>query len=129
MRSNKRRDTKPERRLASELHSRGLRFRRDYYVRTETSGAHLDIAFPARRIYVQCLGCFWHQCPLHATRPKRNAEYWDAKLDSNVERDRRVRDAMSAAGWNGFWVWEHEAADQVADRIEAVVRATPARRG
>jgi DNA mismatch endonuclease (patch repair protein) len=51
-----------------------------------------------------------------------NAEYWQAKLDRNVERDRRNAVALTAAGWQLIVVWEHENPAAAADRIEAVVR-------
>ena len=35
-----------------------------------------DFVFGARRLAVFVDGCFWHGCPLHATRPKTNAAFW-----------------------------------------------------
>jgi DNA mismatch endonuclease (patch repair protein) len=34
-------------------------------------------------------GWFWHSCPVPATVPKANADYWIPKLKDNVARDRR----------------------------------------
>jgi len=28
-------------------------------------------------------GCFWHGCPLHATRPKSNAAFWRKNVAAN----------------------------------------------
>ena len=39
-------------------------------------------------------GCFWHGCPIHATAPENNAEWWREKLDENVQRDRRNTRAL-----------------------------------
>lgn len=54
--------------------------------------------------------------------PRTNAAYWLAKLERNVERDRRNAAALAAAGWQLIVVWEHEDPVEAADRIEAVVR-------
>lgn len=68
-------------------------------------------------------GCFWHVCPEHATWPKANAGWWRRKLRKNVERDRDTDERLRALGWAVERVWEHEAAEDAADRIEALVRS------
>src|SRR4051794_712533 len=61
MRSNRRRDTKPEIEVRSALHRMGLRFRKDYSIRTSTRLVRADVAFTRHRIAVFVDGCFWHQ--------------------------------------------------------------------
>lgn len=46
-----------------------------------------------------------------------NSVYWQAKLDRNVERDRRNDAALQAAGWTVIRVWEHEEATRAAEEI------------
>lgn len=74
MQSNRRTGTKPEAALASELHRRGLRFRRDLYWKDSHRAVrtYIDI-FPARRVAVFFDGCVWHGCPEHPFTPKTNA--------------------------------------------------------
>ena len=60
MRANKSRDTRPEVRLRSALHRRGLRFRKSYLVRTGSARVNVDVAFPSLKIAVFVDGCFWH---------------------------------------------------------------------
>ena len=64
MRSNKRRDTRPELLVRRILHVRGLRYRVDHRVVIE-SRSRADIAFTRQRIAVFIDGCFWHSCPDH----------------------------------------------------------------
>ena len=126
MQGNRSTDTRPEVVLRGELHRRGLRFRKHIAL---VPGLRFrpDVVFPRQRIAVECLGCFWHRCPTDGVRPRTNSEYWDAKLERNVQRDRRNAVALAAAGWNLIVVWEHEDPVEAADRIEAAVRgATPA---
>jgi len=78
--------------------------------------------FPSVRVAVFLDGCFWHSCPEHGTIPKRNRDWWAAKIEGNVERDRRHERELEAAGWTVLRHWEHEDPRSVADRIEAVVR-------
>ena len=115
-------NTPPEIALRRELHRRGLRYRVD-----EKPAADLrtraDVVFKRARVAVYMDGCYWHSCPKHGTLPHgENAEWWRSKLAANVERDRAVTAALSARGWLVIRLWEHEAASEAADRVEAAVR-------
>jgi DNA mismatch endonuclease (patch repair protein) len=124
--ANRRADNVPERALRSALHRRGLRFRKNLYVRVEglPRGARPDVVFTRARLLVFLDGCFWHRCSEHGTSPKTRSDYWRIKLDANVERDRRHERALEAAGWQVIRVWEHEDPEEAADRIASVL-ATP----
>ena len=116
-----RRDTKPELALRRELHRRGVRFWVD---RTPIPGirSRADLVFPRSRLAVFVDGCFWHRCPVHGTAPKYNSEWWQAKLDANEERDRRINAQLADAGWLPVRIWEHENPTEAADSVQALVR-------
>ncbi|GAB3796023.1 very short patch repair endonuclease [Humibacter antri] len=122
MLANKRRDTAPEIAIRRLLHARGLRYRVDF---APVPGVRrrADIVFTRVRVVVFIDGCFWHGCPVHATHPKQNAEYWGPKLAKNMERDRDTDRRLEAAGWRVFRYWEHETPEAVAERVSAVVEA------
>jgi DNA mismatch endonuclease, patch repair protein len=124
MQANRRCDTRPERKLRSELHARGRRFRKDYRLDLEGLSVQIDIAFPRSCVAVFVDGCFWHSCPEHASEPVRNSDFWRAKLKRNAERDRCVNRALTAAGWSVVRCWEHEAVQEAAERIMAALDAT-----
>jgi DNA mismatch endonuclease (patch repair protein) len=91
----------------------------------------IDVAFGRLKIAVFFDGCFWHGCPVHATSPKANAEWWRAKLDRNMERDQETTEHLCSDGWVVLRFWEHEAAEDVVRHIVQTVeskRATPPRR-
>jgi len=67
-----------------------------------------DFTFWKQRVLVFVDGCFWHSCPLHATKPKNNQEFWEKKLGSNVERDIYVNRELERKGWLVIRIWEHE---------------------
>jgi DNA mismatch endonuclease, patch repair protein len=108
--------------LRSELHQRGLRFRKDHLVKVDSAKARVDICFPKAAVAVFIDGCFWHMCPEHGVVPKSNTEYWIPKLRGNVERDQRVTAAFAAAGWTVLRFWEHVPVLEAADLVEAEVR-------
>src|SRR5437764_852488 len=121
MLANRRVDTTPERRLRSQLHRLGLRFRKDLPVALGGRSVRPDVVFTRARVAVFVDGCFWHRCPEHFQMPRANREYWEPKLTRNVERDGEADAALQAAGWVVVRVWEHEAADAAAGRVADIV--------
>lgn len=67
-----------------------------------------DFVFRSHRLAVFVDGCFWHGCPLHATSPKTNADFWRKKIATNRTRDRLVSRTLRSGGWRGLRIWEHE---------------------
>jgi DNA mismatch endonuclease, patch repair protein len=118
MRSMPRRDTSVEMALRRELHRLGLRYR----VHVRHLPGTPDIALTRARVAVFVDGCFWHQCPQHGTAPKNNSAWWAAKLDGNVERDRRKDVQLREIGWAPVHVWEHEDPAAAAAEIYAIWR-------
>jgi len=120
MRKQGRRDTAPELALRRELWRRGLRYRVD--VAPIRGRRRADVVFTRDRVAVYVDGCFWHRCPLHATTPRSNQEWWTAKLDANVARDRATDEELSAVGWTVVRVWEHEEPEAAASRVQTALR-------
>jgi DNA mismatch endonuclease, patch repair protein len=123
-----RRDTLPEMELRRILHSRGLRYRVDVSPDSSLRG-RADILFPRARVAVYVDGCFWHSCPEHGVLPKSNREWWRAKLEATVRRDRATEKVLRERGWTVLRVWEHESPKSAADRVETALRARPQYRG
>lgn len=121
MRCNRKVDSKPELRLRSALHARGLRFRKNLSLRLPRLTVRPDIVFTRARVAVFVDGCYWHRCPDHGTTPRFNASYWQAKLDSNAARDRRIDAALVDAGWTPIRVWEHEPVDAAVATVECTL--------
>ncbi|PRY36395.1 very short patch repair endonuclease [Umezawaea tangerina] len=115
------RDTEIEVALRRELHRLGLRYRvHRRPVRAVRREA--DVVFGPSKVAVFVDGCFWHGCPEHGTWPKRNSEFWRAKIETNRARDANTDLVLADAGWLSVRVWEHEAAEAAAVRVrEAVV--------
>lgn len=67
-----------------------------------------DFTFWKPRVVVFVDGCFWHGCPLHATMPKNNKDFWEKKLGANKVRDKFVTEELQRKNWIVIRVWEHE---------------------
>lgn len=67
-----------------------------------------DVVFEQAKTVIFLDSCFWHGCPKHFRRPASNTVYWEAKLESNIKRDRFQRRELRRTGWRVIRVWEHE---------------------
>jgi len=111
-------NTKPELALRRALHARGFRFR----LHSGKVHGRPDLVLPKHRAVVFVHGCFWHRhkgCR-YATVPATRPEFWRAKFDANVARDRTVRTTLLEGGWRVATVWECalRKPDQVAASAE-----------
>jgi DNA mismatch endonuclease (patch repair protein) len=83
----------------------------------------IDIVFTRSKVAVFLDGCFWHGCPDHATSPRSNAEWWRAKLDRNMSRDRETTEHLASEGWLVLRFWEHEATEDIARQVALAVES------
>lgn len=115
--------TKPEMALRRVLHRRGLRYRVDRRVLPDFRRS-ADLVFGPAKVAVFVDGCFWHRCPVHFVLPKSNTNWWRAKIDRNVERDRDTDRHLHEAGWATLRYWEHQLREDpsvCADEVQRIV--------
>lgn len=116
--------------LRSALHRQGLRFR-VHYVALPGTRRTIDIAFIRLRLAVFCDGCFWHGCPIHATTPKTNREWWMDKIAANKARDLDTNTRLADRGWAVLRLWEHVPVDYavvlILSRLRQISACAPVR--
>lgn len=103
-------NTKPEMAVRSLLHGMGYRFR----LHRKDLPGNPDIVLPKYRSVIFVHGCFWHQhsgCS-KAKIPERNKDYWEPKLNRNVQRDSEAQRALAESGWGAMVLWECEINSQ-----------------
>lgn len=112
------RDTKPEILIRSMVHRMGFRFR---VCQRHLPGSP-DIVLPRHLKVVFVHGCFWHghESCTRSKRPKTNTEFWNKKLDGNIERDKRVRERLYRMGWRVLVIWQCETRkpEQILGKLE-----------
>lgn len=98
-------NTKPELIIRKFLFSQGFRYR----LNVSKLPGKPDIVLSKYKTVIFVNGCFWH---LHNCKyfvyPKQNANFWQNKLNGNVERDNRNYNNLMAAGWKVIVIWECE---------------------
>ena len=113
------RNTSPELAVRKGLTAKGLRYR----LHVGTPGGKADLVMMGRRFALFIDGCFWHGCPEHYVRPRSREDFWTAKLEENVSRDRRQVAALAAAGWTVVRIWEHEVVEAPEIVVQKVLAA------
>ena len=86
-------------------------------VRTSISGFILhdktllgkpDFFFKKDRLAIFVDGCYWHGCPKCGHIPKTRSAFWKAKIDRNIQRDKKNRTSLIKLGIAVLRIWEHE---------------------
>lgn len=108
--------------LRRALHAKGLRYRLHVPLLKKPRRV-ADIVFSGAKVAVFVDGCFWHGCPEHASWPKSNAEFWHEKIETNRSRDADTDQRLNTLGWRTVRIWEHEDANEAANRIAELVNA------
>lgn len=118
--SSKKTDTACERALRAALWAAGYRYRKN----VSALPGQPDIVFPKARVAVFCDGDFWHGRDWESRRRKlkagSNADYWLAKIQRNMERDRETTARLESQGWNVLRFWESEIRASTETIVESI---------
>ncbi|MDP6636416.1 MAG: DNA mismatch endonuclease Vsr [Phycisphaerae bacterium] len=108
-------NTKPEMVVRRLAHGLGYRFR----LHRKDLPGRPDLVFAGRRKIIFVHGCFWHQhsCRRGSRTPSTRREYWLAKLQGNVARDKTVVRRLRTLGWGVMVVWECQTTPGKLDRL------------
>jgi DNA mismatch endonuclease (patch repair protein) len=113
-------DTEVEISIRSELHRKGLRFRKH----TKELPGRPDIVFAAAKVVVFIDGDYWHGYRLPAWKHKLT-DFWKIKISKNRERDSRNFRKLRKMGWRVIRLWQHEIEgnfDSCVARVVALVK-------
>lgn len=115
-------DTRAELTVRSMLHRAGFRFR----LHSKTLPGKPDIVLPRHRTVILVHGCLWHgheNCR-RGRRPKSNTEYWNRKIDRNLNRDAANAEILRELGWKRIVIWECELKDPDAVAARLISQLT-----
>ncbi len=122
----KSKNTKIELALRRELWKMGYRYR----IHDKTVAGTPDIVFKKQKIAIFCDSEFWHgKKYLEGQKFKKNADYWESKIKNNIERDKRVDEALKKEGWTVLRFWGEDIiknktgvicdiTDEITDKIK-----------
>jgi DNA mismatch endonuclease (patch repair protein) len=111
-------NTKPEKLVRCILHQLKFRFRLH---RKDLPGTP-DIVLPKHNKVIFVHGCFWHghEGCSRSKRPTSNTEFWNNKINGNIERDKRNLENLISLGWKVLVIWQCETRNlpELVKRLE-----------
>jgi len=111
-------DTGIERLLRSELHKRGLRFRKH----AKDLPGKPDIVFPSSKLVVFIDGDFWHGFRFPLWEHKL-PDFWKKKIGKTRDRDQKNFRNIRKLGWRVIRIWQHEIEKDLERCIERITSA------
>lgn len=113
------RNTSPELTVRSRLFQRGFRFR----LHVKRLPGAPDVVLTRFRMAVFVHGCFWHgHACRRGQRPASNTEFWAAKLDRNITRDRESVRLLAEQGWRTHVIWTCQLETDLKQLIDDLER-------
>jgi DNA mismatch endonuclease (patch repair protein) len=120
MRNVKGADTSLEVVVRSELHRRGLRFRKN----VKGLPGRPDVVFARQKVAIFIDGDFWHGWRFPSWK-ESVSQIWQTKIEQTRRRDRRNFRRLRTMGWTVLRIWGHEVKADLPTciyRIEELVR-------
>lgn len=109
-------DTRPEMKVRSALHKKGLRFRKH----VKDLPGKPDIVFRKAKVAVFIDGDFWHGYRFPAWEDKVS-DFWKKKITGNRKRDVRNHRKLRSKGWKVIRLWQHEVERDFETCIDRIV--------
>jgi len=115
MRKVKNKNTKPEMVIRELLTQMGYKYR----LSTKKLHCKPDIIFPSKKKVIFINGCFWHGHDCKRGRlPETNKEFWQQKIQKNIERDQINYSECNKEGWSYLIFWQCEIKSSNTDYLK-----------
>lgn len=112
-------NSKPEIALRKALWARGLRYR----IHPKKVPGKPDIFFRKHSLAVFVDGEFWHGYDWlrRKAQIKSNREFWIAKIERNMQRDREVNSQLKEMGITTLRFWEGEVKKELESCVDKII--------
>lgn len=112
-------NTKPELAFRKALYAKGYRYRIDY----RKLIGRPDIVLKKYKTAIFIDGEYWHGYNWQERKPKikTNRDFWIAKIERNMQRDREVNQGLRDLGYAVFRFWENEIKKDLDTCLERVI--------
>ncbi len=113
----KSKDTSIEIRLRKALWHAGIRYRKNYH----SIPGNPDIAITKYKIAVFCDSSFFHGRDFETRKkPETNTEFWNKKIERNIQRDEEVNRQLKSMGWIVLRFWDFEIKKRLNDCVQTI---------
>jgi len=111
--------TKPEKLLKKALWQAGVR----YKTPNHKLFGNPDISLKKYKLVIFVDGTFWHGYDWEKRKEtiKSNREFWIAKIERNIQRDKEVSEFYKRKGWTVLRFWDFEVKGELGACIKKVL--------
>lgn len=112
-------ETKYEILVRKFLFEKGFRYRKN----DKRLPGRPDIVLPKYKTIIFIHGCFWHGHHCKAAKlPETNKEFWENKINSNIERDKNNQLILGKLGWKIIIIWQCELKNKkmITEKLEEI---------
>ena len=97
-------DTAPEMIVRKTIHKLGFRYR----LHVDKLPGKPDLVLPRHRKVIFVHGCFWHghEGCKRSKRPTTNKDFWNEKIERNIQRDNKAKQELEKLGWQVLAIWQ-----------------------
>jgi len=114
-------NTKPEQHIRKALHRKGYRFS----LNSSKLPGKPDIVLSKYKAVLFVHGCFWHCHNCHMFKwPRTRKEFWDQKIERNVQNDKKKQEELLNSGWRVGVIWECAVKGKKRLTIESIMEDT-----
>ena len=112
-------NTKPELAFRKALYATGYRYRIDY----KKLIGKPDILLKKYKTAIFIDGEYWHgyNWDERKQKIKTNREFWIAKIERSMQRDREVNTELERLGYKVFRFWESEIKKDLENSLQKVI--------
>lgn len=112
-------NTKPELAFRKALYASGYRYRIDY----KKLIGRPDIVLKKYKTVIFIDGEYWHggDWEKRKSKIKTNSEFWIAKIERNMQRDREVNSDLERLGYKIFRFWESDIKKNLVGCLKEVL--------
>ena len=122
-------DTKPEIVLRKALWNEGIRYRKNY----KAIPGRPDIAITKHKIAIFVDSEFFHGKDWDEKKDSiakgSNGDYWTAKIERNIERDKEKTKALEELGYLVIRFWSRDVTKNTEECIRTILEAISERQG
>jgi DNA mismatch endonuclease (patch repair protein) len=105
--------TKPELAVIAWLTAQGYVVNQDYQHSRWLFDWLVDFCFEAKKLIVEVDGCYWHNCPIHAS---------NIPFPTHIVRDQSEDKVLSENGYTVIRIWEHEIKKNDFSKLDVLRR-------
>lgn len=113
----KSKNTQIELKLGKAMWAEGLRYRKQ----CKDVFGKPDFCFKGKKIAIFCDSEFWHgKNFIDGEKFKTNVDFWENKIQRNIERDKVVNKTLIEQGWSVLRFWSKEINKDINKCIDEV---------